>query len=46
MAAGTPLENRWPSCQSPLFAISASSRPLWPRPEEAEVQKGITVLPL
>ena len=37
---------RTPSCQSPVPASSASSVPLSPRPELAEVQKGITVLPV
>ena len=38
--------NRCPSCQSPVPASSASSSPLWPKPELEEVQKGITVLPV
>lgn len=37
---------RWPSIQSPAPASSARSWPLSPKPELAEVQKGITVLPV
>ena len=42
----TPDRNLCPSCQFPVPAISARSCPLSPMPEEAEVQKGITVLPV
>ena len=38
-------ENLCPVCQSPVPAISQSSFPLSPKPELAEVQNGITVLP-
>ena len=41
-----PRLNRWPSSQVPVPASSASSSPLWPMPEEAEVQNGMTVLPV
>lgn len=37
---------RIPSCQSPVPASSASSCPLSPKPELAEVANGITVLPV
>lgn len=37
--------NRIPSCQSPVPASSASSSPLSPKPELADVQKGMTVFP-
>ena len=39
-------EKRCPSSQFPVPAISASSCPLSPRPELADVQKGITVFPV
>ena len=35
---------RWPFCQLPPFASFWSFVPLSPKPDEAEVQKGITVL--
>src|SRR5699024_113650 len=38
-------ENLWPSIQSPVPAMSASSLPLSPRPELKLVQNWITVLP-
>ena len=44
--ADTPEENRCPACQVPVPAIWASWSALLPRPEEAEVAKGITVLPV
>ena len=44
--SATLLRNRWPSCQSPVPASSANSSPLSPRPEEEDVQKGITVFPV
>ena len=37
---------RWPSCQSPVPASAASCAPLSPMPLLAEVQKGMTVLPV
>lgn len=37
---------RWPSCQSPVSASAASCVPLSPMPLLAEVQKGMTVLPV
>lgn len=39
-----PRLNRWPSSQVPASTNSASSSPLWPMPEETEVQNGMTVL--
>ena len=39
-------ENLWPLCQFPPLAIFSSNLPLWPSPLDAEVQKGITVLPV
>ena len=41
-----PRLNRWPSSQVPASTNSASSSPLWPMPEETEVQNGMTVLPV
>ena len=38
--------NLCPSCQFPPFASSASKSPLLPKPDDAEVQNGITVFPL
>ena len=35
-----------PSSQFPVPATSSNSSPLSPSPEEAEVQKGITVFPV
>ena len=45
-AAETPEENLCPSSQLPVPAISASSSPLCPIPEEEEVAKGMTVFPV
>lgn len=42
----TPEEKRSPSSQLPVPASSSSSSPLCPRPEEEEVQNGITVFPV
>lgn len=39
-------ENLWPLFQFPPWAISSSNLPLWPSPLDAEVQKGIIVLPV
>lgn len=39
-----PEENLSPSCQLPVPACSFRSSPLSPRPDDDEVQKGITVL--
>lgn len=41
-----PELNLFPSCQSPVPAISASNLPLSPSSEDADVQNGITVLPV
>lgn len=40
-----PDEKRLPSRQSPVPAVCARSSPLCPMPEDAEVQKGMTLLP-
>ena len=40
------LRKRSPSSQLPVPASSLSSSPLCPRPEDVEVQNGITVLPV
>ena len=37
---------RCPSSQLPVPASSASNSPLWPNPDEDDVQNGITVFPV
>lgn len=39
-------ENLFPSSQFPLSAMDSKFFPLFPRPLDAEVQNGITILPL
>ncbi len=47
MSASLALdENLWPVFQFSPFAISSSNFPLCPSPLDAEVQNGITVLPV
>ena len=46
LLSDAPDENLRPSCQSPVPTISASSFPLCPIPDEADVQNGITVFPV
>ena len=41
-----PELNLCPSFQFPELASSCSNFPLWPKLDEAEVQNGITVLPV
>ena len=37
---------RWPSAQVPPFASCDNNFPLWPKPDDEDVQNGITVFPL
>lgn len=46
VSVDSPEENRSPSSQFPVPAISSSKFPLSPSPELADVQNGMTVFPV